>query len=51
MITCNVTCSPLVGIYLAFPNMDTVRSQDISSSSLLADDLHSIFPLPSFPIL
>ena len=38
MITCNVTYSPLVGIYLAFSDVDTVRSQDVSGSSPLADD-------------
>ena len=42
MITCNVTYSPLVGIYLAFSNVDTVRSQDVSGSSPLTDDPRSI---------
>ena len=43
MITCNVMYSPLVEIYLAFLNVDTVCSQDISGSSPLADNLRSIF--------
>ena len=49
MITCNVTYSPLVGIYLAFPDVDTVRSQDVSGSSPLADDPRSIFSPPPIP--
>ena len=50
MITCNVTYSPLVGIYLAFPDVDTVRSQDVSGSLPLADDPRSFsspFPIPT----
>ena len=43
MITCNVTYSPLAGIYLAFLSVDTVRSQDVSGSLPLADDHRSIF--------
>ena len=46
MITCNVTYSPLVGIYLAFSDVDTVRSQDVSGSPPLADDPRS-FSSPS----
>ena len=49
MITCNVTYSPLVGIYLTFSDVDTVRSQDVSGSLPPADDPRSIFPLSPIP--
>ena len=51
MITCNVMYSPIVGIYLAFLSMDTVRSQDISGSSPLADDHRSLFSPPLIPYI
>ena len=47
VITCDVTCSSLAGVYLAFLSVNTVRSQDVSSSLTLADDPCSLFsPLP-----
>ena len=49
MITCNVMYSPLVRIYLAFSDVDTVHSQDVSGSSPLADDPRSIFSPSTIP--
>ena len=50
MITCDVTCSSLAGVYLTFLSVNTVRSQDVSGFSTLANDPHSLFPLSSIPI-
>ena len=39
-------CSSLAGVYLAFLSVNTVHSQDVSSSLTLANGPHLLFPFP-----
>ena len=45
VITCDVTCSSLAGVYLAFLSMNTVCSQDVSGSLTLVNDPCLLFSL------
>ena len=49
MITCDVMCSLLAGVYLAFLSVNTICSQDVSGSPTLADDPCSLFSLSPIP--
>ena len=49
MITCDVMCSSLAGVYFTFLSVNTIHSQDISGSLTLANDPHLLFSLSPIP--